>query len=133
MKPWLITTVASVVFVGALVGIKFAAADAAKRDPELTPQAAAPARPTPEASNGKKYTAPPEMKIDVNKTYTATIDTNRGTIVLSLFAKDAPKTVNSFVFLAREVLRRRHLPPRDSGLHDPGRRPHRHRPWWAGV
>lgn len=50
----------------------------------------------------KSWDKPPEMKIDVNKTYTATIDTTKGKIVLNLFAKDAPKTVNSFVFLARE-------------------------------
>jgi peptidyl-prolyl cis-trans isomerase B (cyclophilin B) len=50
----------------------------------------------------KQYDKPPEMKIDPNKNYTATIDTTKGKIVLVLFAKDAPKTVNSFVFLARE-------------------------------
>jgi peptidyl-prolyl cis-trans isomerase B (cyclophilin B) len=43
----------------------------------------------------------PAMKIDQNKTYTATIDTSKGKIVLNLFAKDAPQTVNNFVFLAR--------------------------------
>ena len=48
------------------------------------------------------YSAPPEMKIDPAKKYTATLDTSRGTIVVDLFAKDAPKTVNNFVFLARE-------------------------------
>jgi cyclophilin family peptidyl-prolyl cis-trans isomerase len=50
----------------------------------------------------KEWKSPPEMKIDVNKTYTATLDTNKGKIVLDLFPKEAPKTVNSFVFLARE-------------------------------
>src|SRR5213596_90008 len=50
----------------------------------------------------KSWPPPPEMKIDTSKTYTATIDTNKGKIVLVLFAKEAPKTVNSFVFLARE-------------------------------
>src|SRR4051794_36587964 len=50
----------------------------------------------------KAYDKPPEMKIDPNKTYTATITTNKGKIVVELFAKEAPKTVNSFVFLARE-------------------------------
>src|SRR5436305_1657539 len=50
----------------------------------------------------KAWDKPPEMKIDVNKTYTATIDTSKGKIVAELFAKEAPKTVNSFVFLARE-------------------------------
>src|SRR3954469_1226258 len=54
------------------------------------------------AEEKKAYDKPPEMKIDVNKTYTATLDTSKGKIVLELFPKDAPKTVNSFVFLARE-------------------------------
>ena len=42
------------------------------------------------------------MAIDPNKTYTATLKTTRGEIVLELFAKDAPKTVNNFVFLAKD-------------------------------
>src|SRR3954452_18884454 len=48
------------------------------------------------------YSAPPPMAIDTNKTYTATFDTSRGRIVCELYPKDAPKTVNNFVFLARE-------------------------------
>jgi peptidyl-prolyl cis-trans isomerase B (cyclophilin B) len=50
----------------------------------------------------KQYPSPPQMSIDPNKNYTATLETSRGTIVCNLFAKDAPKTVNNFVFLARE-------------------------------
>ncbi len=50
----------------------------------------------------RQWEKPPEMKIDTNKTYVATIDTNKGKIVVELFTKDAPKTVNNFVFLARE-------------------------------
>ncbi len=42
------------------------------------------------------------MMIDTNKQYTATIETSRGKVVLELFAKDVPRTVNNFVFLARE-------------------------------
>lgn len=42
------------------------------------------------------------MAIDSNKNYTATFVTSRGEIVADLFAKDAPNTVNNFVFLARE-------------------------------
>ncbi|MEO8028263.1 MAG: peptidylprolyl isomerase [Bryobacteraceae bacterium] len=42
------------------------------------------------------------MAIDVNKKYTATFETSRGTIVCDLFPKDAPGTVNNFVFLARD-------------------------------
>jgi len=42
------------------------------------------------------------MTIDTSKNYSATLETSRGTIVCELFTKDAPKTVNNFVFLARE-------------------------------
>ena len=50
----------------------------------------------------KQYSAPPPMSIDTNKTYTATFETSRGTIICDLFPQDAPVTVNNFVFLARE-------------------------------
>lgn len=50
----------------------------------------------------KQYSAPPPMTIDTKKSYSATFDTSRGTIVCELFANDAPATVNNFVFLARE-------------------------------
>jgi peptidyl-prolyl cis-trans isomerase B (cyclophilin B) len=42
------------------------------------------------------------MKIDTVKQYTATIETEKGNLVLELFASDVPLTVNNFVFLARE-------------------------------
>ena len=50
----------------------------------------------------KTYSAPPPMKIDTSKQYTATIETEKGDLVIELFAKDVPVTVNNFVFLARE-------------------------------
>lgn len=50
----------------------------------------------------KQYANPPAMSIDPGKTYTATFDTSRGKITCELFAKDAPKTVSNFVFLARD-------------------------------
>ena len=50
----------------------------------------------------KQYPKAPEMTIDPAKSYTAKIDTSMGEIDVELFAKDAPKTVNNFVFLARE-------------------------------
>src|SRR6202171_6328647 len=50
----------------------------------------------------KQYSNPPAMAIDAAKKYTATLNTSKGSIVCELFAKDAPKTVNNFVFLARE-------------------------------
>jgi len=49
-----------------------------------------------------KYDAPPTMQIDASKSYAATISTDKGDIDISLDAANAPKTVNNFVFLARE-------------------------------
>ena len=42
------------------------------------------------------------MTIDTSKEYIATIETEKGNLVLELFASDVPVTVNNFVFLARE-------------------------------
>src|SRR5271155_3345608 len=50
----------------------------------------------------QQYSKPPAMTIDTGKSYTATIDTTKGKIACDLFTKDAPATVNNFVFLARE-------------------------------
>jgi len=50
----------------------------------------------------KQWDKPPAMAIDQSKKWQATIQTNMGDIQLELFAKDAPKTVNNFVFLAKE-------------------------------
>jgi peptidyl-prolyl cis-trans isomerase B (cyclophilin B) len=50
----------------------------------------------------KQYSTPPAMTIDPSKKYAATLETSRGTIVADLFPAEAPKTVNNFVFLARE-------------------------------
>jgi peptidyl-prolyl cis-trans isomerase B (cyclophilin B) len=44
----------------------------------------------------------PEMQIDVNKNYSVSVETEKGTLEIELFTKDAPNTVNNFVFLARE-------------------------------
>jgi cyclophilin family peptidyl-prolyl cis-trans isomerase len=41
------------------------------------------------------------MTIDPAKTYTATVETDVGSFVIALDAKDAPQTVNNFVFLAQ--------------------------------
>ena len=44
----------------------------------------------------------PEMNIDVEKTYRATLDTTKGQVVMDLMPSLAPKTVNNFVNLARQ-------------------------------
>jgi cyclophilin family peptidyl-prolyl cis-trans isomerase len=46
--------------------------------------------------------APPEHQIDDSKGYRATIDSDRGVIVLELDPSLAPATVNNFVTLARQ-------------------------------
>lgn len=107
----------------ALGGIGYGVFAFLNRDPEVTPQAAeqptAAPSPTPTTQTAaaaacgaekpaaadeekKMYDAPPEMKIDPQKTYQAEMKTSCGTIVLDLFADKAPVTVNSFVFLAKE-------------------------------
>ncbi|MGH8915950.1 MAG: peptidylprolyl isomerase [Acidimicrobiia bacterium] len=50
----------------------------------------------------KQYTTPPELTIDLDKGYTATLDTNHGQIVIELDPVRSPQTVNNFVFLARD-------------------------------
>ena len=48
------------------------------------------------------YASPPALTIDPAKAYQATIETSAGTMTAELFAADAPRTVNNFVFLANE-------------------------------
>jgi peptidyl-prolyl cis-trans isomerase B (cyclophilin B) len=50
----------------------------------------------------KRYSKPFDVKIDLTKKYTATLETNRGPIVLQLYAAQAPRTVNNFVCLAED-------------------------------
>jgi peptidyl-prolyl cis-trans isomerase B (cyclophilin B) len=76
-------------------------------EPEVSPPkepTPAPKPPTEQAPEVKlmQWDKPPAMIIDTNKKYTAIMDTEKGRLVLELFAKDVPKTVNNFVFLARE-------------------------------
>ncbi|MBI2760737.1 MAG: peptidylprolyl isomerase [Chloroflexi bacterium] len=50
----------------------------------------------------KQYKSSPEIVIDPAKQYSATLHTDKGDVEVELFASDVPKTVNNFVFLARE-------------------------------
>jgi cyclophilin family peptidyl-prolyl cis-trans isomerase len=49
-----------------------------------------------------QWTQPPAMEIDASKSYMATLRTEKGDIIIDLFAKTTPFTVNNFVFLARQ-------------------------------
>jgi cyclophilin family peptidyl-prolyl cis-trans isomerase len=50
----------------------------------------------------KSFSKAPDMEIDPAKRYTAEMDTSMGTMTIALDAVGAPKTVNNFVFLARQ-------------------------------
>jgi peptidyl-prolyl cis-trans isomerase B (cyclophilin B) len=50
--------------------------------------------------NGKRWLSEPAMSIDPNAAYTATVETNCGTVGIALDAAHAPRTVNSFIFLS---------------------------------
>lgn len=50
----------------------------------------------------RQYTSCPAVTVQQNKQYIATLHTEKGNIMIQLFADKAPMTVNSFVFLARE-------------------------------
>ena len=50
----------------------------------------------------KQFTSCPAFDIDPAKQYIATIQTEKGNIVMQLFPDKAPLAVNSFVFLARQ-------------------------------
>lgn len=52
--------------------------------------------------SAKQWSSAPDMAIDPAKKYTATVATDKGDMVIELFADKTPKTVNNFVFLARE-------------------------------
>jgi cyclophilin family peptidyl-prolyl cis-trans isomerase len=49
-----------------------------------------------------QYSKPFEMNLDAEKTYTASLETNKGTIEVEFFTDDAPNTVNNFVSLAKD-------------------------------
>ena len=98
--------------------------------PTLTPAAVSAER---QEAKIKQYSQPPPMTINPENRYVATMNTNKGAIVIELFSKEAPKTVNNFVFLARDgvydgVIFHRVIPdfmiqggdPRGTGTGGPG-------------
>ena len=89
------TLVCTSVIAGIL--ILLAACEGVESTPIPTPTA------TPvEVEVFKTYDRPPTMGIDIEKKYVATMETNKGVVVIDLLPQEAPVTVNNFVFLARE-------------------------------
>jgi cyclophilin family peptidyl-prolyl cis-trans isomerase len=57
---------------------------------------------TPERKGPLQWSEPPEMTIDPQRRYVATLRTAKGNVKVVLLAEKAPRTVNNFVFLARQ-------------------------------
>ncbi|MFN2589451.1 MAG: peptidylprolyl isomerase [Actinomycetota bacterium] len=53
-------------------------------------------------SRDLSWPTPPGVEIDTDRRYTVTFDTTMGSFAADLFAAEAPRTVNNFVFLARQ-------------------------------
>ena len=53
-------------------------------------------------ANHPTWDSAPDMQIDTDAVYAATIETDKGAIELELYPEHAPKTVNNFAFLADE-------------------------------
>jgi cyclophilin family peptidyl-prolyl cis-trans isomerase len=108
------TTIAivAVIFVGVIVLLNVLGSDKKKASPPAatTPTTTTPSKAAypagcvktvPNQTTKPTYKAPPAMTIDTSKTYVAHFSTTCGNFDVTLDAKVAPKTVNSFVFLAR--------------------------------
>jgi cyclophilin family peptidyl-prolyl cis-trans isomerase len=77
-----------------------------------TPAPTVPPTAAPQAGGGvcqnltrdavNQLNTPPAMSIDVNKAYTAVMNTSKGSFTITLNPKAAPATVNNFVCLARD-------------------------------
>ncbi|UOF90547.1 peptidylprolyl isomerase [Fodinisporobacter ferrooxydans] len=118
MKPYI--RVASSLLVAGLLGISFITGCGASTTPSgqtpagntaKTDSNSSNAAKNPNATTGQKtatdqqqksWSKPPAMTIDVNKTYDAVIQTNLGSFTIELLPKEAPVTVNNFVFLANQ-------------------------------
>ncbi|RNB91708.1 peptidylprolyl isomerase [Brevibacillus fluminis] len=104
MKRFILTLGTMVLSLALLAGCSSTAAPDAN-DPANTAGGQQQQQPTPPLKHDVpkgKYTKYPDMVINKDKKYTATVTTSLGDFQIELFAKDAPKTVNNFVFLAKD-------------------------------
>jgi peptidyl-prolyl cis-trans isomerase B (cyclophilin B) len=96
-----LTAVLLIVFLGGNKKVTPGAQPTASTTPgQLIPGCTQPS--PPPTPNGKKFTKAPAMTIDTTKIYVATFDTSCGTVKMRMDPKQSPKTVNNFVFLARQ-------------------------------
>ncbi|ASS76384.1 peptidylprolyl isomerase [Tumebacillus algifaecis] len=97
-KRILLTTLLSTALISTL--LSGCGTDEAKEPVKQSNQNNNPQGSTP--AKQKQYANKPEMKIDIAKEYTATIQTNKGDIKIKLLDDAAPVTVNNFIFLAKD-------------------------------
>ena len=96
MIPKLLLTALAVLGMAALACGSDDAPEPTSTQPSQTTQASSESKP-------KHWSSPPAMMIDQSKKYTAVFELAKGEeFEIELFADKAPKTVNNFVFLARE-------------------------------
>ena len=96
-----------VLFAGfSLLAAMIAGCSGSTPNPKLEPTPIDTAGPSPTPTPSHAQTATPTPLaipiVDTSKNYTAIIQTEKGDLVLELYASDAPVTVSNFVFLARK-------------------------------
>ncbi|MDQ4094838.1 MAG: peptidylprolyl isomerase [Actinomycetota bacterium] len=91
----------AVVALAAIVGLAIFAGGNDEQDTGSGGSAACGAE-APPAANPQQYDEPPEMALEENVDYRATVETSCGTFEFDLLEDEAPIAVNNFVFLARE-------------------------------
>lgn len=103
-KKWAILTLGTLFATSLISGCGSGANEkpASDQGKQGQPQQGQAPQQAPTAAKNNKYKEAPKMAIDPAKSYTATLHTSKGDIKIQLYAKDAPKTVNNFVFLARD-------------------------------
>jgi cyclophilin family peptidyl-prolyl cis-trans isomerase len=96
----IIAAIVVLALVAVLIGTSGFGLFSARTPPPAASAGSAAAIPPQQRNN--MYKSAPNMQIDPNKSYRATIDTTKGKIVVDMFPKDAPQHVNNFIFLARD-------------------------------
>lgn len=92
MKQWFLIGIAAVAVF--LFFLYFGTKPAVEKESKMNNQV--------NVTTGKQWETAPDMQIDTTKKYSAIITTSKGDLTVELLAGEAPKTVNNFVFLARE-------------------------------
>lgn len=115
MREFKLLAVVAVITIGVFgLGIAYRVNDSKQQKSEVVPmknnqiqendyKAPKPATDSATTQDAKKnYTQPPVMLLAAGKSYRADLKTTKGSIKVNLFSAETPKTVNNFVFLARE-------------------------------